>query len=124
MHLRHAAALALIGWYLMRPRCHTSTLTPPTQTLQHPYRDKVVITIFLAQKECEAYRANPWDQCIASDAPRLKEKIARRSSAGCTQPHHPSRHNISSVMGLARTSSLQTAGVRAMPSQVTRVQRR
>jgi len=29
---------------------------------------------FPTQKECEANRANPWQRCVASDDPRLKEK--------------------------------------------------
>jgi len=29
---------------------------------------------FPTRKECEAHRANPWERCIASHDPRLKEK--------------------------------------------------
>ena len=29
---------------------------------------------FPTQKEREVHRANPWERCIASDDPRLKEK--------------------------------------------------
>jgi hypothetical protein len=33
-----------------------------------------IVATFPTQKECEAHRANPWERCIASDDPRLKEK--------------------------------------------------
>jgi hypothetical protein len=74
MNLRHATALALVGWYLMRPplprhnpdATHTGTVAS--------LAGWVVVGTFPTQKECEAHRANPWDQCIATDDPRLKGK--------------------------------------------------
>jgi hypothetical protein len=73
MNLHHAVALALVGWYLMRPplpdlnahAIHKNTA---------PLSRWTVIGTFLTQKECESQRANPWDQCISTDGPRLREK--------------------------------------------------
>ena len=74
MKLQHTIALALIGWYLMRPplphlNAHAATTGTPASLSQW-----VLFRTFFTQKECEAHRANPWDQCIASDDPHLKEK--------------------------------------------------
>jgi hypothetical protein len=78
MKLSHAAALALVGWYLMRPPLpHLNAHAANTNTVASRSL-WAVVKIFPTQKECEAHRANPWDQCTASDAPRLKEKIARQ----------------------------------------------
>ena len=74
MKLKHTTALALIGWYLMRPPLpHLNAHAASTDNAASRSR-WVVVRTFLTQKECEAHRANPWDQCIASDAPRLKKK--------------------------------------------------
>jgi hypothetical protein len=74
MHLRHVAALALVSWYLMTPPL--PHLKPPTvhKDTAAALRGWKRVRSFPTQKECEAYRANPWERCVASDDPRLKEK--------------------------------------------------
>jgi len=90
MTLRHAAALALAGWYLMVP--------PPLSYVGKdgplkPVRSWTAVSVLATEEECEAarsrlsqldpklgsYRGLPPEeiydaQCIASDDPRLKEK--------------------------------------------------
>jgi hypothetical protein len=88
MNLRHAAALALIGWYLMIP--------PRTAHDQQAFDDQAPIARWFvfsahdAAHECEGAKflnreahkqtADPMKpaldsaQCIATDDPRLKEK--------------------------------------------------
>jgi hypothetical protein len=98
MNLRHAAALALVGWYLMTP--------PPLfhskvdVDLDAPLSKWTVYSAFDSAQECEAEKVadfhlanqkalgDPTDdpklrgvrdqlmtaQCIATDDPRLKEK--------------------------------------------------
>ena len=74
MKVQHTTALALIGWYLMRPPLpHLNAHATNTNTEASLSR-LVVVRTFPTQKECEAHRANPWDQCIASDDPLLNEK--------------------------------------------------
>ncbi len=75
MKLQHTIALALIGWYLMRPplphlNAHAATTGTPASLSRW-----VVVRTFFTQKECEAHRANPWDQCIASD-----DRTSRKNS--------------------------------------------
>jgi hypothetical protein len=71
MKPRYPAALALVSWYLMRPPLPHLNPQPGTPTsLAH----WIVVGSFPSQKECEAHEANSWDQCVASDDPRLKEK--------------------------------------------------
>jgi hypothetical protein len=36
-----------------------------------------MVRSFPIQTECEARRANPWERCVASDAPRLKKIVMR-----------------------------------------------
>jgi len=72
--LPSAAALALVGWYLMRPPLpHLKAHATRTDTAA-PLSRWTIIGTFATQKECEAHQANPWDQCVATDDPRLKEK--------------------------------------------------
>ena len=73
---RHAAAFALVGWYLMRPPLpHLNTHAvhkDSAAALRGWKKDRS----FPTQKECEAGRgvaAPPWEQCVASDDPRLKK---------------------------------------------------
>ena len=74
MKPRHAAALALVGWYLMRPPLpHLNAHATHTDTAASLSR-WIAVKTFPTQKECEAHRANPWDQCISTDDPRLKKK--------------------------------------------------
>lgn len=88
MKLRHAAAFALVGWYLMTP----PHLRQKDQTIR-PVSRWTVVAKFRAEKDCDAQRAKlskvdpsldtyrglpPEEiydaQCIASDDPRLKAK--------------------------------------------------
>jgi hypothetical protein len=100
MRTRHAAALALVGWYLMTPvsaRCvaHAdgkwSLRIPPTKKTDHgPKIDSSAslnhwwgIGAFRSREDCERVRANwPTDtwtgqqvlhgECVFLDDPRLK----------------------------------------------------
>ena len=75
MKFRHAIALALVIWYLMRPPLpHLSTHALHTHTAS-PLSRWVIVKGFPTQKECEAHRRdNRWDLCVASEDPRLIEK--------------------------------------------------
>jgi hypothetical protein len=71
---RHVAALALVGWYLMvppLPHLNTHAVNKDTAAALRGWKK---VRTFPTQKECEAHRANPWERCVASDDPRLKEK--------------------------------------------------
>jgi hypothetical protein len=91
MSLRHAAALALVGWYLMVPQ---STL-PANVAYKRPLSTWQTIQAFDTAEECQdylstffqrsrekaalnmlepAYRDFMFAQCVASDDPRLKAK--------------------------------------------------
>jgi hypothetical protein len=91
MKLRHAAALALVGWYLMIP---SSTL-PPGVAYKEPLRKWQIVRGFDTANDCDdflstffessqqkqalnilepAYRDYMFAECIATDDPRLKEK--------------------------------------------------
>jgi hypothetical protein len=72
MKLRHAAALALVVWYLMRPPLpHLNAHAIYTDTLSR----WIIVRTFPTQKKCEARgAASRWDRGIASDDPRLKKK--------------------------------------------------
>ena len=78
MKLHHAAALALVGWYLMMPLppiAHNTRSINPDSLFAAPLSRWSIIRTFPTQKECETYRdANPMELCVASDDPRLKEK--------------------------------------------------
>lgn len=89
--LRHAAAIALVGWYLMIPR---STL-PANVAYKKPLSTWQTIQAFDTAEQCQdylsnffqrsrekaalnmlepAYRDFMFAQCVASDDPRLKAK--------------------------------------------------
>ncbi len=72
MKLQHAAALALVGWYLIRPPLpHLNAHDSHTDTAA-PLSRWTVVRTFPTKKECETQRGgNPWEQCVASDDPRL-----------------------------------------------------
>ncbi|MGO9605408.1 MAG: hypothetical protein ACLQAT_18805 [Candidatus Binataceae bacterium] len=89
MKLRHATALALVGWYLMVPPL--SHL--PKDGRMEPLFNWTMVGAFRTEKDCDAerpkfskldpnlgsYRGLPPEeiydvQCIATDDPRLKEK--------------------------------------------------
>jgi hypothetical protein len=88
MKPRHAAALALVGWYLMIPP--RSAADQKTFDDHAPLASWFVFSAHDAAHECEGakflnheghkQRGDPmkgaWDsaQCIATDDPRLKEK--------------------------------------------------
>ena len=73
MKPRHAAALALVVWYLMRPplpHLNAHAIHPDTPSRW------IIVRTFPTEKKCEARRgaASRWDRCIASDDPHLKKK--------------------------------------------------
>jgi len=72
MKLRHAAALALVGWYLMMPPSTSSGRIQKDAPLSRWY----IFTTFETKKECEKARqfSSGLSICVASDDPRLKEK--------------------------------------------------
>ena len=54
----HASALALVGWYLMRPPLPHPQLMPSTRTPRQLCGDEKCGRSFPTRKECEAHRAN------------------------------------------------------------------
>jgi len=100
MNLRHAAALALVGWYLMTPLAQKSVKSEAsapisTWTIILSYdtaaacesdraRDlkaemnqrfkEVCAAIGIDNFRCKVAMAGATEQCIATDDPRLKEK--------------------------------------------------
>jgi hypothetical protein len=98
---RHAAALALVGWYLMAPPVLAPKNEPPYLNEHAEYQDWQKLKSFDSQEHCEDGRKRakqstakgeilyfavvdvdpgPWlaqqdeAECIATDDPRLKEK--------------------------------------------------
>ena len=101
---RHAAALALVGWYLMVPPTRWSLSEPPsvarnstTMDPSDPLSKWVVIASFDSASKCEDEKITFWRKseadldsvdpdrrvwaeaarearCLATDDPRLKEK--------------------------------------------------
>jgi hypothetical protein len=83
---RHAAALALVPWYLMtqpeakmvpyRPhRFHGMAARTFVNQPVKPPPGWMILKTVPTRRECEAQlRANPRDRCISADEPRLKEK--------------------------------------------------
>lgn len=80
MKLRHAAALALAGWYLM---------IPPKNHTDAPISERSEFAAYDTAKECEDAKRRltedvaagrlhvspaqiAWSDCLASDDPRLK----------------------------------------------------
>jgi hypothetical protein len=89
MKLQHAAALALIGWYLIGPPVphliapdrHADTAAPLSW---------IVVRTFPTEEECETQRSNPWERCVASDDPRLillAPGAARGDRVGRSEPY-------------------------------------
>ena len=103
MKFRHAASLALVGWYLMVPPILTPKDDQPYLDEKIEYRSWKIIHTFATQDDCESVRdhvakyarrgevtifpnyvpmrdtglslAQEEDmECIATDDPRLKEK--------------------------------------------------
>jgi hypothetical protein len=74
MNSRHAAALVLAVWYLMRPPLpHLKASVVHTDTAP-PLSRWTIVRIFPTEKECEAHgQTKQWERCIASDDPDLKE---------------------------------------------------
>jgi hypothetical protein len=80
MKTRHAAALALVGWYLMAPLSLQTNL-PISEWNHIGSYDKATDCedgrVALAEKnkhDPQKYRLILLSECIASDDPRLKEK--------------------------------------------------
>jgi hypothetical protein len=81
--LRHAAAFALVGWYLMVPPVHDGQ-----PDIQAPISSWTVFRRFDSAAACQKWKLNvetrarragrygprPDFMCIATDDPRLKEK--------------------------------------------------
>jgi hypothetical protein len=88
MNLRHAAALALVGWYLMVPPPDTVTLEQFRKGEMPPLTIWIQLWAFDSAKECQDKLAQlvhdqkdprrrdtlAMGRCIASDDPRLKSK--------------------------------------------------
>ncbi len=91
MNLRHAAALALAGWYLMIP----SSTFPPDVAYKEPLRNWRILRSFDTADDCQDFLSNFFEQsreqkdlntldpayrdfmfaeCIATDDPRLNAK--------------------------------------------------
>ena len=74
MNLRQAIGLTLVGWCLIRPPLpHLNAHAINAETAA-PLSGWMTVRTFPTQRECEARRANPWDQCVATNDPRLSEK--------------------------------------------------
>jgi hypothetical protein len=71
---RQVGALALVVWYLMRPPLPHLNSHPVHKDTAAALRGWKMVESFPIRTECEAHRANPWERCVASDDPRLKEK--------------------------------------------------
>jgi hypothetical protein len=95
MNLRHATALALVGWYLMVPPIANTEAQWITESLVAPLSQWSSLQSFDTAKECEDEAAKvkrqvstknqggpvpliqrpfAFAQCVATDDPRLKEK--------------------------------------------------
>jgi hypothetical protein len=86
MNLRHAAALALVGWFLMA--AHIERDGPFTkEDIKAPLKEWDTLATFDSKQTCESarteYVAHPRPflptidkafQCVSEDDPRLKEK--------------------------------------------------
>jgi hypothetical protein len=91
MKRRHAALLALVGWYLITP----SSMLPPGVSYKAPLRKWRIVRGFDTADDCQdflgtfsedsqqkqalnmlepAYRDYMFAECVATDDPRLKEK--------------------------------------------------
>jgi hypothetical protein len=93
MSFRHAAALALVGWYLLMPPVSRSSSGKLASDLSRPLSEWDRIGVFDSEPSCnkEIDRMHQVDvdwarshhvmmldlshpQCVATDDPRLKEK--------------------------------------------------
>jgi hypothetical protein len=91
MKPHHAAALALVGWYLIAP----PSMLPPGDAYKEPLRKWHILRGFDTADDCEDYLSTFFEdsrqkdalnmlepanrdymfaECVASDDPRLKEK--------------------------------------------------
>jgi len=70
--LRHAAALTLVGWYLMLPPVGSDGRIQKDARLSDWY----IFSSFQTKEACEKERhvSSGSAICVASDDPRLKEK--------------------------------------------------
>ena len=86
MNLRHAAALALVGWYLMVPLSQGDPIpkwdhygsfdsaSECTTARENAIRAGVADATMMGTSQVEVKHALLLSECIASDDPRLKEK--------------------------------------------------
>ena len=72
MNSRHAAALALIGWYLMLPPVNSDGRTQKDAPLWRWY----IFSSYETKQACEKERqvSSPSTICVDSQDPRLNEK--------------------------------------------------
>jgi hypothetical protein len=79
MKLQHAATVALVDWCLMRAPLLLLRVSHNAQPIHAdtaaPLSWWITVETFPTLKECDAHRgAIPWEQCVATDDPRLKQK--------------------------------------------------
>ena len=76
LKLRHAAALALVVWYLMAPPSSLPIISSQGLELKEDTTASLSkwksVGTFLTPKECDAHRVAAF-RCVASDDPRLKK---------------------------------------------------
>jgi hypothetical protein len=95
MKPRHAAALALVAWYLIAPPVRVPKGDEPAYMDEHArYRDWEILQVYKMANECEVAQRrarfdvnpdnpDPWlaqfgdAECIASDDPRIKGIVVK-----------------------------------------------
>jgi hypothetical protein len=102
MKLSHAAALALVGWYLMMAPANKpppSDANKSTPNLTAPLPQWVIVGRFDHPGDCKAAAwdhlksfaiGSPWKdslQCIATDDPRIKPKRATAATPAIKYLH-------------------------------------
>jgi hypothetical protein len=96
MNLRHAAALALVGWYLMMPPPRTVgdhfetnfyaplskwtmirrfDLQPQCEAAREAYQQKPTGNLIIMLGATEAQATTKASRCVADDDPLLKDKV-------------------------------------------------
>jgi len=90
MRLRHAAALALVGWYLMAPPWKDSS--HKEWLISAPLSQWVVIDEFDTAAECKqnwSYWFNRWIHEKPSKVPAEKEALYERIKGKCISTDDP-----------------------------------
>ena len=70
----HAAALALVVWYLMRPPLPHLSVPARRVDPARPLARWTIVATFPTRKECDAHRSGRWQRCVSADDPSLKGK--------------------------------------------------